>query len=425
MFKKYTLPSGLRIILAPRKGSVATTVLVLVATGSEYETKRTNGLSHFLEHMCFKGTVKRPRPGMIAEELEGLGAENNAFTSQEYTGYWAKAESHKSEHILELVSDLYLNPIFVPAEIEKERGVIIEELNMYEDTPMRRVQSLFAELLYGDQPAGWDIGGTKEVIGKLKQKDFIAYRTKQYVAPKTVVVVAGDFNEKKMLGLVKAQFSGLRRAVVLRKPKTKIVQYSPRVITKFKESDQSHLVLGFHAFGLFDERRFALQVLATILGGGMSSRLFRKVREEMGAAYYVRAASDLYLDHGYFAVSAGVNNSKITPVTIAVLEELKRIAEKPVGAHELKKSKDFMVGNFIMGLETADELAGFYGDQEILTGKIRTPDHLISRINAVSAEDVRSLASLLFRDRGLNLAVIGPYHKKDEGKFKKILRTGR
>src|ERR1700677_614499 len=192
--KKIVLSNGLRIPLVPQASSLAASVLILVQAGSEYETKPVNGVSHFLEHMMFKGTTNRPRAGMIAEELAALGAQSNAFTGQEYTGYWAKAESRKLPKILEIVSDLYLNPIFDPEEIEKERGVIIEEINMYEDTPARRVHEIFGSLLYGDQPAGWDVSGEKEVVGKLKKEDFVAYREERYIARGTVVVIAGRFD---------------------------------------------------------------------------------------------------------------------------------------------------------------------------------------------------------------------------------------
>lgn len=267
--KKIILPNGLRIVLVPQGSSLAASVLILVEAGSEYETKRVNGVSHFLEHMTFKGTTKRPRPGMIAEELAALGAQSNAFTGQEYTGYWAKAESRKLPEILEIVSDLYLNPVFEPEEIEKERGVIIEEINMYEDTPSRRVQEIFTELIYGDQPAGWNISGQKEVIGKLAKKDFVKYRNERYIAPGTVVVIAGHFDEKKALRQIKEYFGKLPRRRTAGKVKTKESQKDPKTVVKFKESGQSHLVLGVRAFDMFDKRRYSIQVLADLLGGGM------------------------------------------------------------------------------------------------------------------------------------------------------------
>ncbi|MBI2033894.1 MAG: insulinase family protein [Candidatus Liptonbacteria bacterium] len=419
-YRKLTLSNGLRVLLVPQPKSLATTVLILVEAGSEYETKNINGLSHFLEHLVFKGTAKRPKPGMIASELDSLGAEYNAFTSYEYTGYWAKAQSHKLTQVLELVSDLYLNPIFEKDEIEKERGVIIEEINLYEDTPSRKIHDLFSSLLYGNQPAGWDIAGSKEVIRNLSQGDFIKYRNHRYVAGATIIVVAGSFNEKKIEGEVRNLFSHLPRRSTSVKPTTSESQSRPQSILKFKESDQTHLVLGTRAFDIFDKRRYIIQVLADVLGGGMSSRLFHRVREELGAAYYIRAGCDLLLDHGYFGVSAGVDHAKIEKVVKAILEELSRVKEELVPASELQKSKDHLIGSIILGLETSDELASFYGSQEILTKEIVTPDRLIKKVQAVKTEDLKETARAIFRDEKLNLAVIGPY--KNEASFKKILK---
>lgn len=421
MTRKTIFRNGLRLITVHAPSSLAATVLILVEAGSEYETKKVNGLSHFLEHMTFKGTTNRPKPGTIARELDGLGAQSNAFTSQEYTGYWAKVRSEKASNILEIVSDLYLNPVFNPQEIDKERGVVIEEINMYEDTPMRRVQELFTSLLYGDQPAGWDVAGRKEVIRSLTRDDFVNYRLLHYVAPKTVVVIAGNFDKTKTLAKVKKYFGHLPRAKKIRKAKTNTLeQNKPRALVKHKESDQSHLVIGVRAFDVFDKRKYAIELLADVLGGGMSSRLFHKVREELGAAYYIRAGADLLIDHGSFDVSSGVDHSKIEKVIRAILEEFGRAKSELVGKEELQKAKDHLSGNLILSLEGADDLATFYGGQEILTGSFITPAELIRRIQKVSAEEIRSIARAIFNPRNLNLAVIGPY--KNEAPFKKILK---
>ena len=302
-YSRTVLPNGLRVIFAPQKDAVATTILVLVEAGSKYETKDINGLSHFLEHMCFKGTVKRPTTMHIAGELDGIGAEYNAFTSQEWTGYFVKVQAHKSEQALDIISDLYLHPVFDAAEIEKEKGVIIEEINMYEDLPPRRVQEIFTQLMYGDQPAGWDIGGRKEVIRAMTKDHFLKYRGAHYVAQATAIVVAGNFDEKKILKNIEEQFAHLSNDKKFGKVPTKESQSEPQVKVQFKESDQTHLVIGCRAFDITDPRRYALEVMGDILGGGMSSRLFQRVREELGAAYYVKAGADFFSDHGFFAVS--------------------------------------------------------------------------------------------------------------------------
>ncbi len=417
--KKTVLRNGLRLVLVPRPSSFAASVLILVEAGSEYEIKRTNGVSHFLEHMTFKGTVNRPRPGMIAEELASLGAQSNAFTTQEFTGYWAKGAARKLPRILEIVSDLYLNPVFSPEEIEKERGVIIEEINMYEDTPTQKVQDLFLSLLYGDQPAGWDVAGTKENVRRLTREDFLRYRGERYVPQGTVIVVAGNMDERAVTNAVKRSFGSLKRRPLGRKLPTRERQSKPQTILKFKESDQGHLVLGFRAFDLFDRRRYALRLLADVLGGGMSSRLFKKVREELGAAYYIGAGTELFLDHGAFAISAGVDRSKIETVVKAILDECERATRDLVPAAELQRSKDHMIGNFLLGLETADELASYYGGQEILQKTLLPPEKIVDRIKETAAEEVRAVARAVFKNAGLNLAVIGPY--KDRRPFQKIL----
>lgn len=419
MVNKLTLPNGLRVILAPQPGSLAATVLVLVEAGSEYETKNINGISHFLEHLCFKGTVKRPRAGMMAEELDALGSEYNAFTSQEFTGYWAKSEKQKLPQVLDILGDLYLNPIFNAAEIEKERGVVIEEINMYEDMPMRKVHDLFVELMYGDQPAGWDIAGTKDVILKLTRDDFVAYRQGHYVAGATVVVIAGNFDEHSVMRQVKDLFGDLPKKDKKIKSKTKESQKLPQILLKFKKADQSHLVLGVRTFDVFERRRHALGLLSNILGGGMSSRLFRRVREELGAAYYIRSGTNLFLDHGYLAVSAGVNHPKIYEVMTAIMEEFKRLTVELVPAAELQKAKDHLIGNLILGLETSDGLASFHGEQEIMSGEPRDPEVAIDNIRKVTSEEIMEVAKDILKDSHLNLAVIGPYKTKTP--FKKIL----
>lgn len=419
-FKKITFKNGLRVLLVPQKESLAASVVILVAAGSEYENEPMNGISHFLEHMTFKGTTRRPRAGAIAEELAGLGAQSNAFTGQEYTGYWAKAEARKLPQILDIVSDLYLNPLFNPAEIEKERGVIVEEINMYDDMPKAKVQEDLAALMYGNQPAGWSVAGKKENVRKLMKGDFLKYRAARYVPAGTLVVVAGKFEEKAVLKKIQREFGGLARASAPAKIETKERQAAPAAFARFKKSEQSHVIFGFRAFSLFDRRRYALEVLADILGGGMSSRLFKRVREELGAAYYVGAGTELFLDHGSLGISAGIDHGKIEMVTKAILEECRKMRDAIVPKVEFERAKEHMIGNMVLGLETSDELASFYGGQEIMTKKIIPPKTVIARIKAVTPAAVRAVAQTVFRNSRLNFAVVGPY--RDGKRFKKILK---
>lgn len=407
MVKKFTLKNGLRVVLAPSSGPAAT-ALILVGTGSEYESKRVNGISHFLEHMVFKGTKKRPRAGMISQELDALGATYNAFTSQEYTGYWAKATKRKLPQILELIADLYLNPTFDSKEIEKERGVIIEEINMYEDMPMRRVQEVFSDLLYGDQPAGWNVAGTKEIVARMRRSDFVKYRETNYSSKNTVVVVAGSFSAPLVEKQLRSLFKSVPGRKLPKKSAPKEIQKAPALRLAYKKSDQSHLVLGVRTFSTFDKRRYSLGLMAHLLGGGMSSRLFHRIREELGAAYYVRASTSLYLDHGTLEISAGANHPKLPEVIQAILAECARLIYEPVPEAELRRTKDHLLGIFLLGLETSDEMAGFYGDQELMKRKIVSPEEISARIEAVQADDIQKLAGEIFKDASLNMAVIGP-----------------
>lgn len=419
-YHKTVLENGLRVITVPQADSVAAAIFVLVEAGSKYEKKELNGISHFLEHMVFKGTAARPKAGMIAEELAALGAQFNAFTSQEFTAYYVKVAKRHFDKALEIVSDLYLNPIFNPKEIDKERGVVIEEINMYEDMPPHKVQRLMLELLYGDQPAGWDVAGRKEVIQKISQADFLNYRREHYVAKATAVIVAGSFDEGAALQKIEGHFKVIPAAEKSGKPKTKEAQKEPALKVYKKDSDQTHLVIAARAFDAFDERRFALQVLSDVLGGGMSSRLFNKVRNELGAAYYIHSSADLSTDHGVLDIAAGVDHKKIAEVIRAILGECRRIKEEPVPKAELQKAKDHLSGSILLDLETSDQLANFYGGQEIVEKKIITPDELIAKLQAVSADEVRKVAGDVFRDEGLNLALIGPFD--DEAKFRELLR---
>ena len=407
-YKKYVLKNGMRIVLVPQAGAAAATVLMLVEAGSEYETKDINGISHFLEHLCFKGTKKRPSSNVISSELESLGASYNAFTGQQYTGYFAKVASGKLNDALDIVSDLYLNPVIDAGELEKEKGVIIEEMNMYEDMPARKVHENFYELLYGDQPAGWLIAGQKDVIRKMTRENVIAYRAAHYVPQATVVVVAGNFKQAPVLKRIKTLFAKMPAGVKSKKDPVKEMQTAPASHVHFKASDQTHVVVGFRAFPLSDKRRFALEVLSDILGGGMSSRLFHRLRDELGAAYYVNTGADLFTDHGFFAASAGIDNARVQLVIEVIVEEFKKLKCVPVSAEELRKSKNHLTGKMQLGLETSDALASFYGDQEVLRSDIMSADKIIKNIKSVTAKDVMNVARDLFITKHLNVGMIGP-----------------
>ncbi len=418
-FRKTRLSNGLRVITVPVKDNPSVMVMVMVETGSNYETKGENGLSHFLEHMCFKGTTTRPKANLIAKELDALGAQNNAFTSNEFTGYYARASKKHFSKLFEIISDLYLNPTLPSDELEKEKGVILQEISMYEDQPKRKVGDVLSKLLYGETPAGRTILGPRENIKKFRRQDFLNYRKKHYVASSTIVIVAGDIDEKRVISETKKYFSDLSQSKKVSKPKVKENQKTPQLGVFFKKTDQTHMILAFRTYKANDKRIPALKVLAGVLGKGMSSRLFNKLREEMGACYYIGAGNDQYTDHGVFAIATGINVSRTHEVIKAILDECKKLTKTPVSKEELDKVKEHRIGNLYMGLETTDAIAEFYASQEIIQGNMKKPEELEKQIRAVTAEDVLMVAKDIFKDRNLNLAIVG--NVSNSKSIKKVL----
>ena len=420
MFKKTQLSNGLRIITIPQKGTRAVTVLVLVRTGSKYETKEINGISHFLEHVFFKGTKKRPNTLQIAETLDRVGGIYNAFTSKEFTGYWAKVDSKHLGLALDWVSDILLNSKFEKKELEKEKKVVMEEMNMYLDTPMSYIHDLWEKLLYGDQPAGWMTIGEKETIAKLKRKQVLNYLKIHYVAENIIVCVAGNMERKSAERKIKKYFQKIK----IGKPKPKLrvseKQGRPQSLVHFKKTDQTHFCLGVRTYDLFHPSKYAQAVLATILGGNMSSRLFISVRERAGLAYYIRTLVENATDTGYLITQAGVDNQNVEKAISLILREYKSFKDKKVKDEELKKAKDFLKGNLILSLESSDAKATFYAGQELLEGKILTLKEKLKKIDEVSAKEIQKLSKEIFLPHKLNLALIGPFKEKKH--FEKLLK---
>lgn len=422
MFKKTILKNGLRIITVPQKSTETVTVLVLVGTGSKYETRDICGASHFLEHLFFKGTKKRPNSLAVAEPLDKIGGIYNAFTGEEYTGYFAKIENSQIELALDWVSDIYLNSLLPAKEIEKERGVIIEEINMYLDTPMIYIGELWKKILYGDQPAGWEVAGTKESVAKIKRTELLNYMESQYVASNTIICVAGKIIPSQIINRIKKYFSKIKKT----KPKFKTPviekQNKPQFLLFSKETDQAQLALGVRAYNLFHPQRYALELLAVILGGMMSSRLFEEIRTKLGIAYYVRTVVGNDSDTGYLVTSAGIDNKNIEKAILTILKEYKKISQRKVPIKELKKAKDNVKGRMALELESSDAQASFYAGQELLEKKTLTPEEIFAKIDKVTASDIQKVAKDIFRPEKLNLALIGPFKDKDKEKFKKLLK---
>lgn len=411
-YKKKILKNRLRVITVPMRGNSTVTVLILVEAGTDYEKKEINGLSHFLEHMCFKGTKQRPKAVDISLELDKLGAQYNAFTGHEMTGYYAKAHFAQCGKLLDIISDMYLNPIFNDDEIKKEKGVIIEEINMYEDLPMKKIFNVFLRLLYGGQPAGRATLGSKKNVKKFVRKNFIDYRKERYTAENTTIIIAGKFNEKKIISEIGKKFKSINTSKSPKKLKVKEKQTKPQVAIEYKKSDQSHLVLGVRGFSIFDKDALVASLLASVLGAGMSSRLFQKLRDEMGVCYYVRALNMTRTDHGFFGVSAGVNNKRLEEVVQVLLEEFRKLKEQLVCEKELKKVKDCVIGNIYLNLESSDSIAEYFGIQELLKKEVLTPEEKVAKIKSITSTDIKRVANKIFKNKGLNLAVIGPVKNK-------------
>jgi predicted Zn-dependent peptidase len=405
--KVKTLKNGLRIITVPMKDNPTVTVLVMVEAGTRYETHTTNGLSHFLEHMCFKGTKKRGSLD-IAYELEAMGAQTNAFTWYDYTGYYAKGRAALFPKLLDVVSDVYLNSTFPEAEIEKERGVICGEIDMYEDLPQRRVGEVFAESLYGDQPAGYTVLGPKENIRKFTRNDFVKYHADHYIAAKTVIVVAGNIDAADVEKQVIAAFKAIPEKS--RKEKKKITSTSgDRITIKHKKTDQSHMVIGLRTIPMGHPDTAALGVLVGVLGNGMSSRLFTKLREEMGAGYYVKANYPRGNDYGELEISTGTEPARVPEVMQAIRAEINRMKNELVPAAELEKTKAYLVGNLYMGLESSDSVAFYFADEAILHQELKAPKMAEQEIRKVTAADIQRVAKKYLKSEKFHMALIGPH----------------
>lgn len=414
------LSNKMPFIAAPLIGTETVTVLVMIKTGSKYENRKESGLSHFLEHMFFKGTSKRPSAKSLSVELDAIGGEYNAFTSKEYTGYFIKAASEKTEKALELVSDMLLNSQFETDEIEREKGVIVEEINMYEDNPLMKIEDVFESCLYGDTPAGWDTAGTVANVKAFKRADFVKYFIKQYGSKSSSLIVAGKL-PKNINKLAQKYFGITPDNSWQDKIKVKESQKVPALKKVTKKTDQVTLSLGVR-IGKFNERdEIVVKMLAIILGGSMSSRMFSEVRERRGLAYFVRTNTELYSDSGYLTTTAGIKLSHEEEAVRVIIDEYKKITNELVSADELRRTKDLIKGRMAISLESSDDLASWYGRQVIYRKKYLSPEDYINTIEKISALDLKKMAKRIFNDANLNLALIGTVSTKLETGLKKAL----
>ncbi len=406
----HTLKNGLRVALSPIPDVQTASVIVMTGTGSRYESERENGLAHFLEHMFFKGTHNRPSAKAISEELDGVGAVYNAFTSKDRTAYYAKVSAEYVDTAFDVITDIFLNSTLPSKEITKERGAIIQEIDMYEDMPMRTVDNVFEALLFGEaHPLGRTILGPKENIRRFTRKEFAAYHKRNYTPLNTIVAVAGSFDEKKVLAKVRTLFESLPQGNPPDYISFASEQSEPRTAIKEKKTDQTQLMLGVPAYPYQHKDEYVLAVLATVLGGGMSSRLFTEVREKRGLAYSIYAWVERYPDTGYIAVQAGVQHDKLTKTIKTILGELKKLKTTKVPASELAKAKAYLKGTQTLALETTDEIAQDAATSLLATGRVRPLAERLEAIESVTAADIQRVAKDLFRSSRLNLGIIGPH----------------
>ena len=422
---KYTrkvLKNGLRVITIPMPSFESATAMVMVGAGSRYETPKNTGISHFLEHMAFKGTTKRPSAMDIASLIDGVGGECNAFTSKEITGYYVKAAVSNVDLCLDVLSDMLQHSKFDQGEIDKEKGVILEEKNLYEDTPSRHIGDLYEILLYGDTPLGREIIGTKEVISGVNRQDFVDYMQSLYSANNLTVVVAGGIKTDEIEKKIEQYFGEMKSFDTIRHSKQLEDQIKPALFVQKKTTEQVHIGLGFRTVSIHSEEKHALSVLSAILGGGMSSRLFSEVREKRGLAYYVRTGSEHYQDVGNLVSTAGLDPKRVEEGISVIVNEYAKIAsaKSEITRQELDKAKEYLKGHFVLELEDSRSVAGFFAQGEILEKKIETPEEIIAKIDKITVEDVEFVAKKYFKEKQLNLAIIGNFD--DRQRFEKLLK---
>jgi len=414
----FTLKNGLSVVLVDTKTFPTFTAMLLVGAGSRYENEENNGVAHFFEHMAFKGSKKYPNALLLSSMIEGLGGIFNAFTTKDHTGYWIKAPLSHFETVVDVLADMIQNPLLLEEEIEREKGVIIEEINMYEDEPQYKVWELFEELLFKNHPLGYPTTGYKETVGKFTCKTFLDYMENLYKPSNVILVIAGGISVgnrhacslNKYVDIIQEKFSSWedgQKASFLNFSDT---QNSPQILIKTKKTEQAHLILGYRGLNYTHPKRYVQSVLMTILGGGMSSRLFYQVRERRGLCYYVHSDSEPFSETGYVYTRAGltVDAKKINEAIKVIIDEHQKIATGELKDEEVKKAKEMVKGRLILSLEDTHDLASFVGRKLIFEGKIVEPQEIIKKIDAITKEEIIDLAKKLFVKEKFNLALLSP-----------------
>lgn len=416
MFNKTTLKNGLQFITVPMSGIKTVTILVLISVGSRYETKKINGVSHLVEHLAFKGTEKRPTTFAISKELDSIGAEFNAFTGDEYTGYFVKALSSHLEKSIEVLSDIVLNPLLRQRNIEEEKKVIIEEIKLYKDTPTAYADQLIDNLLFKGTSLGFYVAGTQKSVKSITKKDIVDYRKSNYTGKRTLIAIAGDIKKDDLKTKIEKSFS-LSSGKEGEKPETPKRYKGSRLQILEKPTEQAHLRLAVYGLKREDPRRYAYNLLGIILGGSMSSRLFEEVREKRSLAYYVGASADSYTDCGSFLVKAGADRTRLEEA-VKVIKDILLDSITNTSAEEVDRAREVIKGQLAMEQEESDNMASFYGFQGLLDKKVKTYEEVIKRVDFVTKNDIKKVAKDLFLGSNFNLVLVG---KGEKNKLLKIL----
>lgn len=419
----FTLKNGLRTIFIDTEAFPTLTTLILVGAGSRYENEKNNGVAHFFEHMAFKGSKKYLNSYIISSTIDGLGGNFNAFTAKDHTGYWIKATSDHVETIIDLLSDMIQSPLLLEEEIVKEKGVIVEEINLYEDTPMQKVGDLFETLLYKGNPLGFEIAGSKGSVMNFDRETFLSYMNRLYRPKNAVLAIAGGLNKSQSVAkavekykkIIKEKLGNWKHGEKADFEKVEEKQTKPEVFLKTKKTEQTHFCIGFRAYPMGDKRKYAASVLATILGGGMSSKLFIEVREKRGLCYYISTGREMYHDVGNFVTRAGVTNSldKTKEAIEVILNEHKKITKGEFEDDQLARAKEIIKGRLLLSLEDSHNVANFFGTKLLLEDEVASPQKIVSETEKVTKEQVVEIAKDLFKPEKLNLAMIGPFEKKE------------
>ncbi len=418
--KQKTLKNGLKIVSIIDPSAITTTALLVVKTGSKYESAKENGLSHFLEHLFFKGTKNRPDALTLSSDLDALGSEYNAFTSKEYTGYYIKVASGRASGALDILSDMLINPLFPKEEIEREKGVVIEEIKMYEDNPLMHVEDVFETCLYGNTPAGWEVIGSRKNVQSFSHSLLLNYYKRQYGGKSMTLILSGNVKDKE-IKLASKLFSKTMKNPWQDKRKVDDKQKNAKVRIVRQKIDQANLSLGVRAVPIDHKNETAIKLLSFILGGSMSSRLFVSLRERRGLAYYVKTMFEQYSDSGYLTTQAGVPLLKLKESIKVIMDEYKLITKEGVSEKELKRTKDMAIGRLKLNLEGSDDLANWYGKQAVMRKSFVSPEQYIKRLEKVSLKEINKVASEIF-SQPLNLAIIANISPTKEKDYLKILK---